>query len=200
MQSLEAIPEPSNNAPPQEPTDDTPAHLPMGVAGEQAMGRPGLSSEAKQTTADHDQQVDYLAVLLVLLIAGALLRLVLGLLGPLQGINPTVIEQAQQSGGDILAGESSNAFPLMDLMAHGIGLAGLPAWVIVLLGSVLTMLAVAGAYAVGRTLTGRPAAGIVAAAIVALHPAVLTAANSFNSTAIALGLVTLGLAVICQVE
>ena len=199
MHSLQAIPEPSNNAPPQAPAEDT-THLPMGVSSEQPLGRPGVSNDSAQPEVDGDQLVDHLAVLLVLLIAGALLRLVLGLLGPLQGINEASVVQARQSGSEVLSGDSLNAFPLVDLMAHGIGTTGLPAWVLVALGSLLTLLAVPAAYAIGQTLTGRPAAGIVAAAVVAVHPAVLTAANSHNGSAIALGLVTLALAALCYVE
>lgn len=196
MHSLQAIPEPSNNAPQVEPAEDA-LQMPMGAASQQPSGRPGLSTDPAQPEVDSDQLVDHLAVLLVLLIAGALLRMVLGLLGPLQGINEVSVEQARQSGRELLAGDSQSAFPLVDLLAHGIGLAGLPAWVLVVLGSLLTLLAVPAAYAIGRTLTGRPAAGIVAAAVIAVHPAVLTAANSHTGSAIALGLVTLGLAALC---
>lgn len=199
MHSLQAIPEPSNNAPSTELAEDA-THLPMGVASDEPLGRPGVSTEAAPPEADSDQLVDHLAVLIVLIIAGALLRLVLGLLGPLQGISATSVEQARQNGGEVLSGESLSAFPLFDVLAHGIGMAGLPAWVLVVLGSLLTLLAVPAAYTIGRTLTGRPAAGIVAAAVVAVHPAVLTAANSHNSAAIGLGLITLGLAVLCFVE
>ncbi|MFK7788660.1 MAG: ArnT family glycosyltransferase [Phycisphaeraceae bacterium] len=198
MHSLEAIPEPTNNAP-KEPTDVA-QHVPLALAIEEPLSRPGTEAAAEKPTADNDHQVDNLAILLVLLIAGALLRIVLGLLGPLQGIDPTRAEQAQQSGRDILAGDSINAYPLIDLLALGVGSVGLPAWAIVVLGSLLTLAAIPAAYVIGHVLTGRPLAGIVAAAILAVHPAVLTASNSYTASAIALGLITVGLALLCNIE
>lgn len=199
MQSLQAIPEPTNNAPPTEPTDVA-QHVPLAVATAAPTARPGVTTTTQQPTPDSDQQVDQLAILLVLMIAGTLLRIVLGLLGPLQGIDPTHIQQTQQSGRDILAANSQNPYPLTDLLALGLSTTGLPAWTLVALGSILTLIAIPAAYLIGQTLTGRPAPGIVAAAIVAVHPAVLTAANSYTSPAIALGLITVGLAVLCTLE
>jgi hypothetical protein len=200
MQSLSSIPEPTNNAPKVE-AEQTPHQLPMTALTEAPLGRPGMNAEEPAKVHDDaDQQVDNLAILLVLLIAGALLRVVLGLLGPLQGIEPSLVEHAQQNGSAALSGDATSAFPLVDLMATGIDSVGVPAWLLVVIGSLLTLLAVPAAYIVGRALTGRPAAGIVAAAVVAVHPAVLTAANSYNETAIALGLVTLGLALLCMLE
>lgn len=200
MHSLSAIPEPCNNAPKPEAID-APIQLPMAAVIDAPLGRPGMNAaQPAKYDGDTDQQVDNLAVLLVLLIAGALLRIVLGLLGPLQGINPSLVQHTQQRGSDILSGDATTAYPLVDLLALGLSSIGLPAWLLVVVGSLLTLFAVPGAYLIGRTLTGRPAAGIVAAAIIAVHPAVLTAANSFSTSAIALGLVTLGVALLCQLE
>ncbi|MBX2852617.1 MAG: hypothetical protein KTR15_12835 [Phycisphaeraceae bacterium] len=200
MHSLSSIPEPCNNGPKPE-AEDAPQRLPMAAEGEAPLGRPGLSSEQPaKPDADADQQVDNLAILLVLLIAGALLRLVLGLLGPLQGIDPVLVEHAERSGSEVLTGGSTSAYPLVDLMALGIGSVGVPAWLLVAVGSLMTLIAVPAAYIIGCALTGRPTTGIVAAAIIAVHPGVLTAANSYNHSAVALGLVTLGLALLCTME
>lgn len=197
--SLEAIPEPTNNAPSTEPGDT--AHHQLITAAPVEDSTQPIASKAQATpNEDTDEHVDSIAMLLVLLIAGALLRVVLGLLGPLQGIGPAQVALAQEHGKAILANETQTAYPLFDLLAHGIGTTGLPAWVIVLLGSLLTLASIPAAFVIGQTLTGRRAAGIVAAAIVALHPAVLTAANSYNSAAIAIGLITLGLASLCFIE
>ena len=200
MHSLSSIPEPCNNAPKPE-AEEAPHQLPMTALTEAPLGRPGTNAAApEKSEGDADQQVDHLAILLVLLIAGALLRVVLGLLGPLQGIAPALVQQAEQNGSDVLSGDTTHAYPIVDLMALGIGSVGMPAWLLVVIGSLMTLLAVPAAYIIGRALTGRPAAGIVTAAIIAVHPAVLTAANSYSATAIALGLVTLGLAMLCMIE
>lgn len=200
MFSLDAIPEPTNNAPSTEPVD-APAHHQL-IATTPAEVNPQTNANDKSASSnqDADTHVDSIAVLLVLLIAGALLRIVLGLLGPLQGITPAAIEQTQQHGKQTLSGETQTAYPLFDLLALGVGATGLPAWSVVLIGSALTFAAIPAAFFIGQTLTDRRAAGIAAAAIVAVHPAVLTAANSYNSAAIALGLITLGLATLCFVE
>lgn len=200
MHSLSAIPEPCNNAPKPQAMD-APIQLPMAAVIDAPLGRPGMNAaQPAEHDGDTDHQVDNLAILLVLLIAGALLRIVLGLLGPLQGINPSLIQHSQQRGSDILSGDATTAYPLVDLLALGLSSIGLPAWLLVVVGSLLTLFAVPGAYLIGRTMTGRPAAGIVAAAIIAVHPAVLTAANSFSASAIALGLVTLGVALLCLLD
>lgn len=144
--------------------------------------------------------MDSVALLLVLLIAGALLRFVLGLLGPLQGIDPTQAQHAQQHGKQILTGEPNTAYPIFDLLSYGLASTGLPAWGAVLLGSILTLASIPAAYIVGQALTGRHLAGVVAAAIVAVHPAVLTASNSNASPALAIGLITLGLATLCFIQ
>lgn len=196
MNGLSSIPEPTTNAPPTVP-DEPVVRLPISVATDEPIESNRTAAPAPQEKGDAENQIDNLAVLLVLLIAGALLRIVLGLLGPLQGIDASRVQIAQQNGRDILASEATNAYPLVDLLALGIGSTGMPPWVLVVLGSVFTLIAIPAAYTVGRLMTGRPAAGIVAAAIVAVHPAVLTAANSFGYTAIALGLVTAGLAMLC---
>lgn len=199
MHSLEAIPAPTNNAP-STGLEDTAPQMPLAVQIEQPLGRPGLATTTKPPSTASDEQVDSLAILLVLFIAGALLRIVLGLLGPLQGIDPAQAQHAQQSGRDILAGDSTTAYPLIDVLALGVGSTGLPTWALVALGSLGTLAAIPAAYFIGHTLTGRPTAGILAAAVIAVHPAVLTAANSYTSPAIALGLITAGLAVLCNIE
>lgn len=198
--SLDAIPEPSNNAPPKE-SEQAPAHHQLISTTPTEVEQPTNSTDKSASSKqDADQHVDSIAVLLVLLIAGALLRMVLGLLGPLQGITPAAIEQAQQHGKQILSGETQTAYPLFDLLAFGLGSTGLPAWSLVLLGSILTFAAIPAAFVIGQTLTDRRVAGLLAAAVVAVHPAVLTAANSYNNVAIAIGLITLGLTALCFVE
>lgn len=200
MYGLSSIPEPSTNAPPPEP-DEPAVRLPTGVPIDEPVEADQSAKPTQdQEKGDAENQIDNVAILLVLLIAGALLRIVLGLLGPLQGIDETRIESAQQNGRDILAGQPADAYPLVDLMSLGLASTGMPAWILVVLGSVFTLVAIPAAYVIGRALTGRPVAGIVAAAIVAVHPAVLTAANSFDNTAIALGLLTAGLATLCLIE
>ena len=109
MFSLSAIPEPSNNAP-DTAAPDTP-QVPLATAASEGRLAPVETADLTTKKLDADQQVDGIAVMLVLLIAGALLRLVLGLLGPLQGINAAAAEQAQQQGKAVLANESNNAWP-----------------------------------------------------------------------------------------
>lgn len=201
MHSLSTIPEPSNNKPSVEPTDDAVRPLIVTDAteapAEEHAPRPRRSSDQSE---DDEQMVDHLAVLLLLLIAGALLRVVLGLLGPLQGIDETRVSTAQQSGRDVLSFDSDTAFPLFDLLAVGQSSVGLPAWLVVALGSLFTLASIPSAYLIGRTLTGRGLAGIVAAGVVAVHPAVLAVSNAYDASALALGLVTVGLALICLIK
>lgn len=199
MISLASIPEPSNNAPKAD-ADDAAHHPLIDAAPNNHLETTNDPEGQTAPTLDADQQVDSVALLLVLLIAGALLRLVLGLLGPLQGIDPTQAQHAQAHGKQILAGEPNNAYPLFDLLNYGLASAGLPAWSAILLGSILTLASIPAAYIVGQTLTRRHLAGVVAAAIVAVHPAVLTASNSFASPALAIGLITLSLASLCFIE
>lgn len=200
MQSLDAIAEPTHNAPSVDPTD-VPQHVPLAVAVSESIGRPGVAtSTSEKPDPENEQVVDNLAVLLVLLIAGALLRVVLGMLGPLQGIDRAYVELAEQGGRDVFAGDSINPYPLTEVLALGVGSVGLPAWGLVVIGSLLSIAAIPGAYVVGHVLTGRRLAGIVAAAVVAVHPAALTAANTYSGLAIALGLLTIGLAVVCNIE
>lgn len=199
MISLSNIPEPSNNAPQVQDVEDVAYPL-----ASNAMQRDdtihGRITTQTQPSEDSDQQVDCFAVLLVLMIAAVLLRFVLGMLGPMQGIDIALIEFAQQQGKDILAGKPATAYPLFDLLAYGIASIGVPAWSVVVLGSLLTLASIPAAFVIGKTLTGRSAAGIIAGALIAVHPAVLTASNQYASHAIALGLVTLGLAALCLVE
>lgn len=198
MLSLSAIPEPSNNAPDADASDAPQVPL----TSSSIEGQLAVTHKAQSNTEHHDvdQQIDGFAILLVLLIAGALLRLVLGLLGPLQQVNTAQAEHAQHQGKQILAGDAGSAWPLFDLVAYGLATSGVPAWGLVLLGSVLTLCCVPAAYGMGCTLTGRRTAGLFAAAVVAVHPAALTASNSYASPALALGLVTIGLACVCLVE
>jgi hypothetical protein len=200
MFSLNAIPEPSNNAPKADAPEAVHQPLAAVAAQDQHPVETAAALNKQADGPDADQQVDSVAVLLVLLIAGALLRLVLGLLGPLQGIETKVAEQAQQNAKDLLAGNPADAYPVFDLLAHGAAWIGLPGWTLVLVGSLLTLLAIPAAFVVGQALTGRRAVGTLAAALLAVHPAVLTASNSFGGSALALSLVTLGLAVLCFVD
>ena len=199
MISIANIPEPTNNAPQTKGVNDVvyPLVSKVNDIDDPIKGR--LQTQTKPQE-DADQQVDCFAMLLLLLIAAALLRLVLGLLGPLQSIDAASIQLAQQQGKDTLAGNPANAYPLFDLLAYGIASIGLPAWSAIIIGSLLTLISIPAAFVIGKTLTGRSAAGILAAAIIAVHPAVLTASNSYASPAIAMGLVTLGLAAICLVQ
>ena len=199
MFSLSAIPEPSNNAP--KPDAAEAVHQPLSAVAveDQPVAEP-VNRPTQKQSPDAEQQVDSVAVLLVLLIAGALLRLVLGLLGPLQGIASQHIDLSHHNARELLAGRPADAYPLFDLIALGISKVGIPAWSLVVLGSLLTLVAIPAAFVVGQTLTGRRSAGTVAAAIVAVHPAVLAAANSFAGASIALSLVTIGLAALCLVE
>lgn len=198
MFSLSAIPEPSNNAPRTDALDAP--QIPLASTADEGRLASTPPTDQAEPQQDAEQQIDGAAVVLVLLVAGALLRLVLTLLGPMQGINPTPIEQALQHGKQILTGDSNDVWPLFDLMSYGWASIGLPAWAFILLGSLVTLACVPAAYFIGQTLTGRRAAGILAAAMVAVHPAVLTASNHYASPAIAMGLVTIGLACVCLVE
>lgn len=195
--SLSAIPEPSNNAPDTD-VPDAP-QVPLTSSSIEGGLAPTNKTQPISQQQDADQQMDGVAMLLVMLIAGALLRLVLGLLGPLQQINTAEAEHAQHQGKHILAGDAGSAWPLFDLMAYGIATSGVPAWGLVLLGSLLTLCSVPAAYGVGYILTGRRAAGLFAAAVVAVHPAILTASNRYASPALAMGLVTIGLVCVCLV-
>ena len=88
MFSLSAIPEPSNNAP--KPDAAEAVHQPLSaVAVEDQPDAEPVKRPTQKPGPDAEQQVDSVAVLLVLLIAGALLRLVLGLLGPLDPVPGT---------------------------------------------------------------------------------------------------------------
>ena len=99
MFSISAIPEPSNNA----PKTDAPeaAHQPLSAVASGAT-RPiePVGRGAPPPSPDAEEQIDSIAVLLVLLIAGALLRLVLGLLGPLQGLASQPVQQSEQNAKD----------------------------------------------------------------------------------------------------
>lgn len=196
MFSLSSIPEPSHGAPTQGPTEVA-HHVPTAGAIDDPEGNKAAGQKDPDPHDEPEHQIDNLAVLLVLLIAGGLLRIVLGMLGPLQGIDPHDVEQARQRGQMILDGTPGGAAPLFDLFTLGTLSTGIPAWGVVLTGSLLTLIAIPAAYIVGHTLTGRRFPGLFAAAAVAVHPAVLTASNSFAGQSIALSLITIGLACVC---
>lgn len=193
MPSLSNIPEPTTAYRPEAPT---PAPQ---VALETLKVQPDetqVATKDKQTTEDDEpqQMIDSVSCLLILLVAGGLLRLVLGLFGPLQGIDPARLERMADQGRRAFSDHPASAYPLADLLAAGVWYAGLPSWVMVAFGSLLTLAATPAAYVIGRAATGRRAAGILAAALITVHPAVLTASNTLSGSAIALGLVTIGLA------
>ncbi|MGB0767309.1 MAG: hypothetical protein ACPGYV_06330 [Phycisphaeraceae bacterium] len=198
MVSLANIPEPTTAHP--QVTEEPAAHAPLhAVAGVETPGRSPQPADAgsPDTRDEPQQQIDHLALLMVLFIAGALLRAVLGLLGPLQGIDDVAASMSVERGVAALAGEPIDAYPLIDLIVAGLTKVDAPAWLAVALGSVLTLAAIPAAYVLGRALTGRPLAGLFAAAVLAVHPAVLAASNTLSGSAIALGLVTIGLALVC---
>ncbi|MEM6506581.1 MAG: hypothetical protein AAF711_14155 [Planctomycetota bacterium] len=174
--------------------------MPIGQIDDAPDAQHAPEPQQAEPQEEPDQQVDNLAILLVLLIAGGLLRLVLGLLGPLQGLDTATVAQTRERGEAVLNASPGNAYPLFDLLTLGILNIGLPAWCVVLIGSLLSLLAIPAAYLIGLVLTGRRFAGLFAAAVVAVHPAVLTVSNTFASQAIALGLVTIGLACVCLAD
>lgn len=188
MPSLSNIPEPTTGY----RVDDSPT---VHQTIEQSVAPPQVPT--REVSAEQDepqQQIDSYSCLLILLVAGGLLRLVLGLFGPLQGIEFEQLQALADQGQLAFSAQPDNAYPLPGLMAAGLVAAGLPGWIMVALGSLLTLAATPAAYVIGRATTGRRAAGILAAALVTVHPAVLTASNTLSGTAIAMSLVTIGLA------
>lgn len=198
MPSLANIPEPTTACRAQ---NDAPAEhvspLATGLAL-QSEQTPGNIDPATGQPDRAEHQIDSVSCVLLLLIAGALLRVVLGMLGPAQNALPP--EQTQylvDRANAVLNGDPSGAFPLFDLLGGSLINLGLPAWTIALLGSLLMLGAIPSAYIVGRAMTGRRLSGVIGAALVAVHPAALTAAVQLTPSALALGLVTIGLALLC---
>lgn len=193
MPSLSHIPEPTTA---HRTSDETPApqHA-MQTLDTTAQSRP-TDSNSKNTVDDQEpqQQIDVMSCLLILLVAGGALRVVLGVFGPIQGINPSHLEHLTEQGRSALTTDPATVFPLPGLIASGLSYIGSPGWLMVALGSLLTLAATPAAYVIGRAATARRAAGILAAALITVHPAVLTASNTLSGTAIAVGLLTIGLA------
>ncbi len=193
MPSLSNIPEPTTGYRP----DDNP---PAPQAALQTLDAQADASTNKHASDPVDpgdepqQQIDSVSCLLLLLIAGGLLRLVLGLFGPMQGTDPDRLQALAEQGRLAFTSNPSNAFPVPGLLAAGLSTAGASGWVMVAIGSLLTLAATPAAYVIGRAATGRRIAGILAAALITVHPAVLMIANTLSGTAVALSLVTIGLA------
>lgn len=198
MTSLSDIPEPTT-AFSAESSDD----LGVEVGHAVPLGLYSKSDEARVTQEvpdDPEHQIDSATFLMLLLIGGGLLRMVLMLLGPIQvggidaGIQRITTDFASLASD---RGASAEAFVLYGLLADVLVDLGSPSWVLLAIGVGLSLLAIPAAYAVGRSLTGRRAPGILAATLVAFHPAVLTSAIRIGPEAIALGLGTVGLAMVC---
>jgi len=188
MPGLSSIPEPTTAYRPQ--ADAPSGHtMPLGMSGPSANRSGGMPIVQDQP----QEQIDSVSFMLLLLIAGALLRAVLGFFGPIQGMDTTYFQTLAENGKEIVSGHALNAYPLLDVLAATASAVSIPAWLAVLLGSVLTLAAAPAAYLLGCALTGRRSAGLMGAAIIALHPAVLTASNTLSATAFALGLLTIGL-------
>jgi|GEM_PF-2336396 len=198
MISLSNIPEPSGACGPEPPPEASHEVLiPGGVAPD---SRAPASVEFQEPGEEEPQsQIDNLAILIILLIAGGLLRIVLGVLGPMQGIGAERLLQSQERGQSVLSGDPQNSYPLFDLIVTGLTNISAPAWIAILLGSLLTLGAIPAAYLIGLATTGRRVPGIVAAAIIAVHPAVLTASNQLSPAALAMALLLIGLALVCCV-
>ncbi|MFN3167281.1 MAG: hypothetical protein ACE37H_09490 [Phycisphaeraceae bacterium] len=197
MRSLSNIPEPTTatRKDAAEPAPQATVQT-LGLCAKQPQGADPVGRRSSPSRADEEpqQQIDGVSCLLLLMIAGALLRLVLGFFGPMQGIDTRSFQALSRHGKQVFGDQPVDAFPLPGLLAAALDTAHAPGWVMVLVGSLLTLIAVPAAYVIGRIATGRRAAGVLAAALIAVHPGVLTAANTLSGTAIALGLVTLGLA------
>lgn len=196
MPSISNIPEPTTAYRPEPDSKEANEHYTLMKAAQGAVpeARPATHT-AEQLREEPQQQIDSISCLLILLAAGGLLRLVLGLLGPFQGTDAAAWQQLTEQGRNTLSNQPSDPFPLAGLLNSAVVYFDLPAWVLVAFGALLTFLATPAAYVIGRVTTGRRAAGILAAALVAVHPAVLAASISLSSTAIALGLLTIGLGV-----
>lgn len=175
------------------------ATIPMGIAIKDA----AEDQSRSQRPGDHEEPqhlLDSVLFLVIMLIAGGLLRLVFCLLGPLQGIESAELEGVAQLGRQAVEMKPTNAYPLFGLIGHGVSSVGLPGWVLIALGSLISLAAVPASFVIGQALTGRRVAGVLSAAIVALHPAVLTASNMLAPQALAVGLVTIGMALVCLIH
>lgn len=198
MTNLSNIPEPTSGY--RLPDDEPQTHvLPLAVAVHTDSGEPTSPFEQQAEDQDQpDQQIDLASCLLLLLIAGGLLRAVLGFFGPLQGVSHFTSQHVNERAEQLFNGAPVNAYPLFDALSAGAALTGAAEWVVVAIGSLLTLASVPAAYVVGRALTGRRIAGLIAAALLAIHPAVLANANTLSPTALAMSLVTIGLALACH--
>ena len=197
MPSLSNIPEPTTAHRPITDEPEPPGLPPMIPRPEADDAPPHLKAGATRGEPDDpQQQMDSVLCLMLLLIAGGLLRLVLGFFGPVQGVNTAQYEQLTQQGKAIFAGKPSTPYPLLDALLAGLSQIGGAGWLAVAIGALLTLAAVPAAYKVGRALTQRRVVGVVAAALVAVHPGVLTASNSLSGVAFAMGLGTIGLALV----
>jgi len=196
MRSLSNIPEPTaaSRADPSEPTPQTTVQTLTLRAKQQAPPRQAEAHRGDRSDEEPQQQIDSVSCLLLLLVAGALLRLVLGFFGPLHGVDAQAFHDLAQNGRQAFGDQPVDAYPLPGLIAAALSTAAAPGWVLVLIGSLLTLAAVPAAYLIGHATTGRSAAGVLAAGLIAVHPGVLTASNTASGTAIALGLLTIGLA------
>lgn len=197
MPSLANIPEPTSAHHAVEAVPDAPVR-PMPLSPSHGFED---GERLVRSPADHDlpqQQIDSVSGLLLLMIAGALLRGVLGLFGPMQGLDPTAFHIFADRGREAVNASPSNVYPLFDALALGVESAGTPTWFVVAIGSLLTLAAIPAAYIIGYAATERRVAGLLGASLVAVHPAVLTAANALTGTAVAMGLLTIGLALVCH--
>lgn len=203
MPSLSNIPEPTTAYRPEADASPAPTvPLIAGTTDANALSDPthqGPGNRTLPTDTDQPQhQIDGVSCVLLLLIAGALLRVVLSYFGPMQGISEAGVQALIDSGRSALAGNPADAFPLFDVVCVGVSVVGVPDWFGVAVGSLLTLAAVPAAYFIGHATTRRRAAGVLAAALLAVHPAVLASANALSATALAMSLVTIGLALVCH--
>lgn len=197
MPSLSNIPEPTTAYRPPADEPDAPV-LPLNtIEAEQPQPRRPMGQERASEGDQPEAQIDGVSCLLLLLIAGGLLRIVLGLFGPMQGVDAFKLQQFDDHGRLLFTGSPADAYPLFGAMTSGLIAIDMPDWLGVMIGSLLTLVAVPAAYIIGQATTGRRVAGALAAALVAVHPAVLTAANTASGTALAMSLCTIGLALVC---
>lgn len=196
MVSLSHIPEPTTAQRP-EPEPMPAAVVPLGAGtGPRSMDRRPMGQSQGDVPP---QQIDCLWFLLLLMLAGGLLRGVLTLLGPvLAGFADGPAHPLTDRARAISTGQAADPFALFDLVAGSALWVGLPGTVLVVCFGLLTLAAVPASFVVGHALTGRSAPGLLAAAVVAVHPAVLTASISLTHASLALALVMIGLALVCR--
>ena len=194
MPALSNIPEPTTAYRPDPET--TPQHtVPLSLRADSSEPNRPHSTPEKQP----DHQTDSTTWLILLFVAGGVLRIVLGLLGPIQaGLAEAQMHHLSDRAQAIGSGTALDAFALFDLLAGSALMAGIPGSVLIIFGTLLSLAAIPAAYVVGQTLTGRNTPGVLAGAVLALHPAVLTASISLTATSFALSLSMIGLALICS--